>query len=73
MDIKYNQKLIRLPAVIERTGLPRSTIYRKIAQNLFPQQIRISERSVGWLESEINDWIEYKVQFSKNETGSKYA
>ena len=45
---------IILPA---RTGLSRSTMYRKIAEGTFPAQIRISVNGAGWRESEINQWI----------------
>jgi len=44
------------------TGLGRSVIYKKIKEGLFPQQIKLTERSSGWVESEINNWIEAKVQ-----------
>jgi prophage regulatory protein len=40
-----------------RTGLSRSTIYRKIAEGTFPAQLRISIHGAGWRESEIDRWI----------------
>ncbi|MBL8641544.1 MAG: AlpA family transcriptional regulator [Alphaproteobacteria bacterium] len=59
-------KILRLPNVIELTGLPRSTIYAYIEQRRFPAPIKISLRSVGWLESEINEWIESCVRASQS-------
>ena len=45
-------RIIRLRTVLSRTGLSRSTIYRKIAEGTFPPQIKISVNGSGWHESE---------------------
>jgi prophage regulatory protein len=50
-------RIIRLKTVLARTGLSRSTIYRKIAEGTFPTQIKISVNGTGWHESDINRWI----------------
>jgi prophage regulatory protein len=50
-------RIIRLKTVLSRTGLSRSTIYRKIAEGTFPAQIKISTNGTGWHESDINSWI----------------
>jgi prophage regulatory protein len=50
-------RIIRLKTVLARTGLSRSTIYRKIAERTFPAQIKISVNGSGWHESDINRWI----------------
>lgn len=60
-------KLMRLPSVIEKTGKPRSTIYSMIEKNLFPKQIKLSSRSVGWLEDEVDAWIAEKVNASRRQ------
>lgn len=49
--------ILRQPDVLARTGLRRSTLYRKIAKGAFPAQIRLSENCVGWYESEVSDWV----------------
>lgn len=49
--------IIRLKTVLARTGLSRSTLYRKIADGTFPAQIRISVHGAGWHESAISEWI----------------
>jgi prophage regulatory protein len=54
-------RIIRLKTVLLRTGLSRSTIYRKIAEGTFPAQIRISVNGAGWRESDINRWIDDPV------------
>lgn len=50
-------RIIRLPTVLARTGLSRSTIYRKIAEGTFPRQVKVSVHGAGWRESAINRWI----------------
>ena len=59
--IKKQIRILRLPTVMERTGLSRSTIYLLIEQSQFPASIKLGARSVAWLESEIEEWMEAKV------------
>ncbi len=54
-------KVIRLKAVMETTGLARSTIYKYISLDLFPKPISLGGRSVGWLDAEVQAWIVSKV------------
>ena len=51
-------RLLRLPEVIEITGLGRDTIYRHIREDRFPRQRRIGERASGWREDEIRAWVD---------------
>lgn len=57
--------ILRLNDVKSRTGLSRSTIYARMAEGDFPSTISLGGRSVGWLETEINDWISARVQSSR--------
>ena len=50
-------RILRLKAVLERTGLSRSTLYRKIQAGTFPGQVRISERCIGWRHGDVEDWL----------------
>ncbi|MFZ5703028.1 MAG: helix-turn-helix transcriptional regulator [Pseudomonadota bacterium] len=50
-------RILRLDDVLYRCGLSRSTIYRKINEGTFPQQVRVGLNSVGWLDSEVSRWI----------------
>jgi prophage regulatory protein len=51
-------RILRLKQVEKRTGLKKSTIYKRIALGTFPKQILLGGgRAIGWLESEINDYI----------------
>ncbi|MHB1304426.1 MAG: helix-turn-helix transcriptional regulator [Acidiphilium sp.] len=56
-------RIVRLNTVLARTGLSRSTIYRKIAEGTFPTQIKISVNGTGWHESDINRWIADPVRW----------
>ncbi len=56
------KKIIRLKTVIEMTGLSRSTIYDYMARGLFPRQITLGENSRGWLYSEVDEWLESRIQ-----------
>jgi prophage regulatory protein len=51
------ERILRLNAVLDRTGLSRSTLYRKIQAGTFPKQIAISTRCAGWRESAIEQWL----------------
>jgi len=57
----HSPKFIRLPCVIEATGLSKSTIYARIAEGTFPKQIPIGPRLVVWVESDIQNWIAEQV------------
>lgn len=58
-------RILRLPETIHRTGFSRSSIYAKMKDGLFPKPINISDRAVGWLESEIDQHIADLVQASR--------
>lgn len=50
-------KLVRLNAVMECTGLARSTVYKFIAEGHFPKPVKLSARMVAWVEAEVQEWI----------------
>lgn len=50
-------RILRINTVLDRTGLSRSTLYRRIQAGTFPAQIRIAERCTGWRESAITAWL----------------
>ncbi|MRW94284.1 AlpA family phage regulatory protein [Duganella sp. FT80W] len=58
-------KVLRLSQVMLSTGLGRSTIYKYIAIGNFPAPFKLSERCVGWLESEIQQWIQSRLDMRK--------
>lgn len=55
-------RIIRLKEVIDCTGLGRSTIYKYIAEGSFPKPVSLGDRSVGWVESEVQDWILARIE-----------
>lgn len=57
MTTELPDRILRLNAVLDRTGLSRSTLYRKVDQGTFPAQILIATRCVGWRESAVADWL----------------
>ena len=65
-------RIIRLRTVLDRTGLSRSTVYRKIAEGTFPSQVRISVHGAGWRESAINRWIEDPVAWRPDSEEKRY-
>ena len=57
-------RILRLNAVLNRTGLTRSTLYRKIQQGTFPKQVAISIRCTGWYESAVAEWMRNPMFYS---------
>ncbi len=59
---EHVMRLIKLKAVMDTTGLARSTIYKYISEGIFPKPVSLSERAVAWVESEVQDWILDKIE-----------
>ena len=57
--------ILRLPTLKTRVGLSRSTIYQGVADGSFPRPISLGARAVGWLESDIDEWISRKIAASR--------
>lgn len=55
------QKIIRLPALKEKLGASRSFIYDSIKNGTFPRQISLGIRAVGWIEAEVDAWIQSRI------------
>ena len=58
--------VLRLPAVKARTGLSRSTVYLRMADGSFPKSISLGPRTIGWIETEIDDWLTQRILASRN-------
>jgi len=54
--------VIRLPQVCALVGLSRSMIYLLESQGLFPHRLKIGKRAVGWLEREVQQWVEERTR-----------
>jgi prophage regulatory protein len=55
------RSLLRVAEVIARTGLPRSSIYRRMANGSFPRCIAIGPFSAAWVADEIDAWIDARI------------
>lgn len=60
-------RILRLNAVLERTGLTRSTLYRKMFAGTFPKNFKISERCAGWHESAVEEWRRNPIYYSADD------
>ena len=54
-------QILRLPKVKEMTGLSRSSIYAAVAKGLFPAPIHLSQRTVGWVREEVQNWLDSRM------------
>ncbi|MFL9810349.1 MAG: AlpA family transcriptional regulator [Pseudomonas sp.] len=55
-------RIMRLKEVIDSTGLARSTIYKHIGESTFPKPVSLGDRCVGWVDSEVHDWILARIE-----------
>lgn len=60
------QTILRLPHVCKYTGLPKSSIYRMITEGKFPSPIKLGARSVGWLQADLEAWLDSRIQITRN-------
>lgn len=64
---KQNQSLIRMPEVLRRIGYGKAWIYKLISQERFPKPVKIGSRSIAFVESEIDEWINSRIEESRKE------
>ena len=58
-------RFLRLPEVLERTGLSRSTIYLRLGAGRFPRPVPLGARAVGWIEAEVDEWVRERIAESR--------
>jgi prophage regulatory protein len=56
---------IRLPQVLESTGLKRSTLFAHIAAGKFPHQVKLGARASGWVKDEVEEWAAARINESR--------
>jgi prophage regulatory protein len=61
--------ILRLPGVKASTGLSRSTIYLRISQGKFPKPVKLGRRAVGWVQTEIQEWLQRQIEASRGNMG----
>lgn len=61
VDMDTSNRILRLPEVMEKTGVRRSSVYAWMKDGSFPKQIKMGMRASGWIEREIDEWIERRA------------
>jgi prophage regulatory protein len=56
------KRIIRIAETVKQTGVPKSSIYALLKENKFPKPVHLSRRCVGFVEAEIQDWIQDRIQ-----------
>ncbi len=59
--VESSMNILRLPEVRQRTGRSRSRIYADVQAGTFPKPINIGPRAIGWIQSEVDDWIAARI------------
>lgn len=62
-------RIIRIRTVLDRTGLSRSSLYRKINDGSFPRQVKLGQHSAGWRESAVNQWVDDPAGYQADSAG----
>lgn len=60
-EVVKTVRVMRLPELMTRTGLPRATVYHLMKHGDLPKNFALGPRVVGWLESEVEAWISLKA------------
>ena len=66
-EVEMPTRIVRLPEVMARTGLSRSTIYVRLGQGSFPKPVQLGARAVGWIEAEVDEWIRRQIEVSRGD------
>lgn len=59
--------LIRMSEVLSRTTYGKAWIYKLISQGRFPKPVKIGARSIAFIESEVDEWINQRIAESRGE------
>ena len=66
-------RILRIREVTDRIGVARSTIYEWQSRGAFPASIPLGERSIGWLESDVDEWIVDRARRARGVQGEAEA
>lgn len=66
-------KILRLPRVIDRVGFSRSAIYAFVSKGGFPRPVKIGARAIGWLDSDIDDWIGERLENAQSPSSKRVS
>lgn len=59
---EFDMRIMRLKEVMSNTGLGRSSIYKYIAEGQFPKPVPLTDRAVGWVDGEVDEWIMARIE-----------
>jgi len=62
--------VLRMKEVIAKTGMQRTNLYRQVKAKTFPQPISLGAKAVGWVESEVDAWIETRMKARNQGAGA---
>jgi prophage regulatory protein len=60
-------RVIRVPQVLDKAGVGRTKLYEMIEQGEFPRPFRLGLRAIGWLERDVERWIQLRVKAGRRE------
>jgi prophage regulatory protein len=63
------KRFLRLTEVMRRTGLSRTTIWREQREDRFPQSHQLTPNTIGFLESDIDEWIDARLATAQQRGG----
>ena len=55
-------RIIRRGPTLNKTGLSKSYLYEKVRNGSFPAPVKLGRKAVGWVESEVDDWISQQME-----------
>jgi prophage regulatory protein len=69
-SIPTGDRILRMPEVVNTSGLSRAQIYVMISKGEFPKQIKLTSQGkiAGWLHSEIMTWLQSRITHSRGAT-----
>lgn len=67
INLNADDPILRLGDVVKQTGLSKSSLYRMMKEEKFPQPIRLTEYATGWLLSDICQWKRERIEASRQE------
>ncbi len=62
---RQDVRILKRRAVEEVTGISRSLIYQLVKAGTFPQPVRLTPNRVGWLENEVQEWVQARAELRK--------
>ncbi len=72
-NLVITSRLIRMKEVLKICGMSRTSLYREVKAQKFPSPVKLSARSVAWLENEVNEWINARTSLRASRKSAKPA